>query len=147
MDIQSLPIYSPMAGVADSKAQGAEKAARALSSHAQVQRDPAEVQKAAKEFEGYFIAYLLKEMRNTVHPGLVKNKEGQQFYSFYDQEIGRLAAQNGGIGPQWMSESWAIVNGGIGLSRMLEQSLAREVHPSDEAPQLGPTQVSPPVSR
>lgn len=130
MDIQPLPIYSPMARVPDLKAQGAENAARTLLSHAQ---DPAEVQKAAKEFEGYFIAYLLKEMRNTVHPGLVKNKEGLQFYSFYDQEIGRLAAQNGGIG----------------LSRMLEESLSREVHrsPSDQAPQSGPTQVSPPVSR
>jgi Rod binding domain-containing protein len=123
MDIKSLPLYSPMAGIPDSKAQGAENAARALSSHPQVKSDPAEVQKAAKEFEGYFIAYLLKEMRNTVHPGLVKNKEGQQFYSFYDQEIGRLAAQNGGIG----------------LSRMLEQSLVRGPHPSDEAPKSGPT--------
>ncbi len=133
MDIQPLPLYSPMAGVPDPKAQGAENAARTLLSHAQVQQDPAEVRKAAKEFEGYFIAYLLKEMRNTVHPGLVKNKEGQQFYSFYDQEIGRLAAQNGGIG----------------LSRMLEESLSREVHrsPSDQAPQSGRTQVSPPVSR
>jgi peptidoglycan hydrolase FlgJ len=131
MDIHSLPLYSPMAGIPDSKAQSAENAARALSSHGQVTRDPAEVRKAAKEFEGYFIAYLLKEMRNTVHPGLVKNKEGQQFYSFYDQEIGRLAAQNGGIG----------------LSRMLEQSLARGPQPSDEAPQSGSTQVSPPLSR
>jgi Rod binding domain-containing protein len=131
MDIKSLPLYSPMAGIPDSKAQGAENAVRALSNPAQGKSDPAEVQKAAKEFEGYFIAYLLKEMRNTVHPGLVKNKDGQQFYSFYDQEIGRLAAQNGGIG----------------LSRMLEQSLARGPHPSDEAPKSGPTQVSPPFSR
>ena len=130
MDINSLPLYSPMAGILDSKSQGAENAARALSSHAQIKRDPAEVQKAAKEFEGYFIAYLLKEMRNTVHPGLVKNREGQQFYSFYDQEFGRLAAQNGGIG----------------LSRMLEQSLDRGPQPSAEAP-MGPPQVSPPFSR
>jgi flagellar protein FlgJ len=120
-----------MAGMPDSRAQGAENAAHALSNHAQDTSDPAEVQKAAKECEGYFIAYLLKEMRNTVHPGLVKNKEGQQFYSFYDQEIGRLAAQNGGIG----------------LSHLLEQSLARGPHPSDEAPQSAPPQVSPPFSR
>lgn len=131
MDIKSLPLYSPIAGIPDSKAQDAENAARALSNHAEVKRDPAEVQKAAKEFEGYFIAYLLKEMRNTVHPGLVKNKEGQQFYSFYDQEIGRLAAQNGGIG----------------LSRMLEQSLVREPQPSVQAQESVPTQVSPPFRR
>lgn len=131
MDIKLLPLYSPMAGIPDSKAQGAENAARALSSHAHVTSDPAEVRKAAKEFEGYFIAYLLKEMRNTVHPGLVKNKEGQQFYSFYDQEIGRLAAQQGGIG----------------LSRMLQESLAGRPDRSDEAPKSAATQVSPPFSR
>ena len=131
MDIKSLPLYNPIAGIADSKVQDAENATLALSSRAEVKRDPAEIQKAAKEFEGYFIAYLLKEMRNTVHPGLVKNKEGQQFYSFYDQEIGRLAAQNGGIG----------------LSRMLEQSLVRGSQPSVQAHESVPTQVSPPFRR
>lgn len=131
MDSSLLSSYSPMAGVPDPKAQGAENAARALSSEAYIKSDPVQVQKAAKEFEGYFIAYLLKEMRNTVHPGLVKNKEGEQFYSFYDQEIGRLAAQNGGLG----------------LSRMLEQSLARGPLPSDQTSKPGSTQVSPPVSR
>lgn len=131
MDIRPLSLYSPMAGIPNSKAQEAENAARALSGQAQGVPDHAEVKKAAKEFEGYFIAYLLQEMRNTVHPGLVKNKEGQQFYSFYDQEIGRLAAQNGGIG----------------LSRMLEQSLIQGPPPSDETPTSEPIQVSPPLSR
>ena len=131
MDIKSLPLYRPMAGIQDPKAQGAEHAARMLSSPAHGISDPAEVHKAAKEFEGYFIAYLLKEMRNTVHPGLVKNKEGQQFYSFYDQEIGRLAAQEGGLG----------------LSRMLVQSLAQRALPSDPTSKSGRTQVSPPFSR
>jgi len=102
-----------MAGIPDQKAQSAENAARILSSQVQGKSDAAEMRKAVREFEGYFIAYLLKEMRNTVHPGLVQNKEGQQFYSFYDQEIGRLAAQSGGLG----------------LSRMLEQALARGAPP------------------
>jgi flagellar protein FlgJ len=112
-----------MAGIPDPKGQSAENAARTLSSRAGVQSDPAEIQKAGKEFEGYFIAYLLKEMRNTVHPGLVKNKEGQQFYAFYDQEIGRLAAQSGGLG----------------LGRMLEQAL--------QVSNTAPTQVIPLFNR
>jgi Rod binding domain-containing protein len=89
------------------------------------------MRKAVKEFEGYFIAYLLKEMRNTVHPGLVPNKEGQQFYSFYDQEIGRLAAQSGGLG----------------LGRMLEQALAPGPRPSPQASNPDPTQVFAPFRR
>ena len=122
MEITPLPLYSPMAGIPDSKGQSAENAARTLSSQ-RIKSDPAEIQKAVKEFEGYFIAYLLKEMRNTVHPGLVKNKEGQQFYTFYDQEIGRLAAQSGGLG----------------LGRMLEQAL--------QGANTASTQVIPPFNR
>jgi peptidoglycan hydrolase FlgJ len=53
---------------------------------------------AAREFEGYFASYLLKVMRETVPKGLFENKAGQMFYSFYDQEIGRLSAQAGGLG-------------------------------------------------
>jgi len=131
MEMKSIPLYSPMAGIPDQKAQSAENAARALSSQGQGKSDPAEMRKAVKEFEGYFIAYLLKEMRNTVHPGLVQNKEGQQFYSFYDQEIGRLAAQSGGLG----------------LGRMLEQALANGSTPSPQTTDPEPTQVSPPFSR
>ena len=109
MEMKSLPLSSAMVGIPDQKSQSAELAAKTLSSHIPTKNDPTEMRKAVKEFEGYFIAYLLKEMRNTVHPGLVQNKEGQQFYSFYDQEIGRVAAESGGLG----------------LSRMLEQALAR----------------------
>lgn len=131
MEMSPLPLYSTLAGLPDPKAQSAENAARTLSSQAEDKRDPAEMRKAVKEFEGYFIAYLLKEMRNTVHPGLVPNKEGQQFYSFYDQEIGRLAAQSGGLG----------------LGRMLEQALAPGPRPSPQASNPDPTQVSAPFRR
>jgi peptidoglycan hydrolase FlgJ len=131
MDMTPLPLYSPLAGVPDQKAQSAEQAARALSHQTPDTRDSAEMHKAVKEFEGYFIAYLMKEMRNTVHTGLVPNKEGQQFYSLYDQEIGRLAAQSGGLG----------------LARMLEQALARGPSPSPSAGNSESAQVSPPVSR
>ncbi|MEW6542382.1 MAG: rod-binding protein [Nitrospirota bacterium] len=61
-------------------------------------REKVDLPKAAKEFESYFIAYLMKVMRETVPKGLVENKGGQYFYYFYDQEIGRLAAERGGLG-------------------------------------------------
>lgn len=60
--------------------------------------DRASLHRAASEFEGYFVAYLMKVMRETVPTGLFENKHGQQFYYFYDQEIGRLAAERGGLG-------------------------------------------------
>lgn len=58
----------------------------------------AELHRAAQEFESYFISYLLKNMRETVPKGLLDRKGEQVWYSFYDQEISRLAAQAGGIG-------------------------------------------------
>ena len=53
---------------------------------------------AAHEFEAYFISNLLKVMRETIPKGALENKGGAYFYSFYDQEIGRLASQAGGLG-------------------------------------------------
>ena len=55
--------------------------------------------KASQEFESYFVSYMLKVMRETVPQGeLTANKMGEMFYSFYDEEIGKRAAQAGGIG-------------------------------------------------
>lgn len=56
------------------------------------------IKNAAHEFESYFISNLLKVMRETVPKGALENKGGAYFYSFYDQEIGRLAAEAGGLG-------------------------------------------------
>jgi flagellar protein FlgJ len=53
---------------------------------------------AVHEFEAYFISNLLKEMRATVPKGALENKGGAYFYSFYDEEIGRLASKAGGLG-------------------------------------------------
>jgi flagellar protein FlgJ len=58
----------------------------------------ADLNDAAHEFEAYFISNLLKVMRETVPKGALENKGGAYFYSFYDQEIGRLASEAGGIG-------------------------------------------------
>lgn len=58
----------------------------------------ADLHKAGQEFESYFISYLIKNMRETVPKGLLERKGEQVWYSFYDQEISRLATQAGGIG-------------------------------------------------
>jgi peptidoglycan hydrolase FlgJ len=54
--------------------------------------------RAGRQFEAYFISYLLKVMRETVPEGTLANKQGSYFYSFYDEEIGKRAAESGGIG-------------------------------------------------
>lgn len=62
-------------------------------------RSEAEIRQAAKELDAYFISYLMKTMRETVpKKGLLPNKGGEHFYYFYDMEIGRLAAERGGLG-------------------------------------------------
>jgi flagellar protein FlgJ len=58
----------------------------------------AELHKAGQEFESYFISYLIKNMRETIPKGLFDRKNEQVWYSFYDQEIAKLATQAGGIG-------------------------------------------------
>ncbi len=58
-----------------------------------------ELLKASQEFESYFLSYLMKIMRETVPKSpLTENKMGDMFRSFYDEEIGKRAAQAGGIG-------------------------------------------------
>lgn len=58
-----------------------------------------ELLKASQEFEAYFLSYLMKIMRETVPKNpLTANKMGEVFHSFYDEEIGKRAAQAGGIG-------------------------------------------------
>lgn len=65
-------------------------------------QDPAvartELIEAGRQFEAYFISYLLKVMRETVPQGAIVNTQGAYFHSFYDQEIGQRAAESGGIG-------------------------------------------------
>ena len=58
-----------------------------------------ELLRASQEFESYFLSYLMKVMRETVPKGaLTANRMGDMFYSFYDEEISKRAAQAGGIG-------------------------------------------------
>ena len=58
-----------------------------------------ELLRASEEFESYFLSYLMKVMRDSVPKGeLTGNKMGEMFQSFYDQEIGKRAAEGGGIG-------------------------------------------------
>lgn len=60
---------------------------------------PGELLRASQEFEAYFLSYLMKVMRETVPKGeFTSNPMGDMYYSFYDEEIGKRAAQAGGIG-------------------------------------------------
>jgi Rod binding domain-containing protein len=63
--------------------------------------------KAGQQFEAYFIAHMLKVMRETVPEGALANKQGAYFHSFYDQEIGMRAAEAGGIGIARMVQEYA----------------------------------------
>ena len=65
------------------------------------------IREAAQQFEAYFLGYLMGVMRETVPDGPFGSKAAKAFHSFYDAEIGRVAAQSGGLG----------------LARMLEGSL------------------------
>jgi len=62
---------------------------------------------AGRQFEAYFISYLLKVMRETVPEGSIANKQGDYFYSFYNEEIGVRAAESGGIGIASMVQEYA----------------------------------------
>ena len=74
------------------------------------ERTQAELHKAGQEFESYFISYLIKNMRETVPKGLFDRKGEQVWYSFYDQEIARLATQAGGIGITAFVEAYSKKN-------------------------------------
>jgi flagellar protein FlgJ len=65
---------------------------------------------AGKQFESYFVSYLLKVMRETVPQGAIANKQGAYFYSFYDEEIGRRAAESGGLGITQLVQEYAEQN-------------------------------------
>lgn len=80
----------------------------------QVGLDPTEARRqlieAGRQFEAYFVSYLLKVMRETVPQGAIANKPGAYFHSFYDQEIGLRAAESGGIGITAMIQDYARHN-------------------------------------
>jgi flagellar protein FlgJ len=107
-DIKSL---SPLGNLPDGQVS--------LSHVPQVQRldrqtEVADLRVAAHEFETYFISNLLKIMRETVPKGVLENKGGAYFYSFYDQELGRLASDAGGIG----------------IAKMIHEYTEKTLHPS-----------------
>ncbi|MFO0775916.1 MAG: rod-binding protein [Nitrospiraceae bacterium] len=56
------------------------------------------ITEAAQEFEAYFLSYMMGVMRETVPDGPYDSKAAKSFYSFYDAEIGKLAAKAGGMG-------------------------------------------------
>ncbi|MBI3806665.1 MAG: rod-binding protein [Nitrospirae bacterium] len=93
----------------------------------------ADLKDAAHEFEAYFISNLLKEMRATVPKGVLENKGGAYFYSFYDQEIGRLASEAGGIGFARMIQEYTEKNA---TSLKFSEPIADTVGDKDRPPTL-----------
>ena len=72
---------------------------------------------AGRQFEAYFVSYLLKVMRETVPQGALENKHGAYFHSFYDQEIGMRAAESGGIGIAKMVQRYAENHSALSTGR------------------------------
>ncbi|MDD5457317.1 MAG: rod-binding protein [Candidatus Margulisbacteria bacterium] len=57
--------------------------------------------KAAKEWESYFIGYMLKEMRKTIPKSDVLGSDGfakDTYYEMLDQQLAQNIAENGGFG-------------------------------------------------
>lgn len=75
-----------------------------------VPQNPEELRQAAKQYEAFFISYLMKVMRETVHETGTAGKGAEYFYSFYDQEVGNRAAEVGGIGITRMVEAYIEKN-------------------------------------
>ena len=66
-------------------------------------------EKAAKEFESYFVAYLLKKMRDTVpKSGLMDPGAGGEIYtSLMDEKVAEGIAGSGGLGlSQMLIREW-----------------------------------------
>ena len=87
----------------------------------------AALKSAAHEFESYFISNLLKVMRETVPKGALENKGGAYFYSFYDQEIGRLAAESGGLGLAKMINEYTEKNAPLPSSSPAHQPIKEPI--------------------
>lgn len=93
MDIKSL-----LSGQLDLAQMNATQPAGLDRAQGQGQKSADAMHKAGQEFEAYFISHLIGKMRETIPKGLLDRKGEQVWYSFYDQEIAKLATQAGGIG-------------------------------------------------
>ena len=130
---------SPSSGIAPLMRQDMAQLLQAASGPAGLNGGPeSDPRRGAKEIEGYFIGYLMKLMRETVPKGLFGQSAGEQFRFFYDQEIGRLAAEGGGLG----------------LTQMIEEDLKNkgfvttDTNGSSSAPALpiqGPSETADPI--
>lgn len=122
----------------DPQYEGAIRALQSVHAHQAAER----IREAGKEFEGFFVSYLLKVMRETVHAGLLKNQAGEMFQSFYDQEIGRRAAEAGGFGVGAMVEAYIQQQHAVTESRGLKFPVRDADNGSGEGGTLGsPLQV------
>jgi flagellar protein FlgJ len=80
-----------------------------LPAAAQRRDSPQALHKAAQDFESLFIHMMLKAGRESVGDGgIVPRGSGERFFTdVLDQELGRLAAQQGGFGiARQLEEQW-----------------------------------------
>ena len=85
--------------VSTMKPQGEESLVQGKVQDVQAALKGGDLRKASEQFEAYFLSYLLKTMRSTIPKGaLTQNPMGEMYHAFYDEEIGKRAAESGGIG-------------------------------------------------
>ena len=91
---QSLPALVP-ADILTRSADGIQTHLRAADGAEAGKRD-SELKKASQEFEGIFIGYILKVMRETIDESEKDGGFGKTIYTeLFDQEISRTMAQHG----------------------------------------------------
>ena len=104
--------------------QQMDRARRALTAARSESAKPtdSELEKACQEMESIFLNYLLKEMRNTINKsGLINGGTAENIYTgMLDTEMSKVISERGGIG----------------LSKILQDQLAKEseleIGPGDE---------------
>lgn len=77
----------------------AERTSEELSSLSK-RRDPDAIDRAARQFEAYFVQYMLKEMRKTIpHSGMLGDRHTMEILeSMMDENLGKSVAEGKGIG-------------------------------------------------
>jgi peptidoglycan hydrolase FlgJ len=91
--------------------------------------DKAAIPALARQFEGVFMAQLMKEMRQTLEPGTFfgSNDPGDVYGGMFDLYMGKHLAKAGGIG----------------LAKVLEQHMGTTPHSHDATPTSTPTSSTP----
>src|SRR5687768_17526445 len=94
MKISDPTLASFTTSAVDAQAEGAADRLSSLKD----KRDPKSIDKAAREFEAFFVQSMLKEMRKTIPHGEENRNAMDTFESMFDESIARRISQGEGIG-------------------------------------------------